>query len=295
MPVNSPESAGRLPSPDQQGWSAVAPLGPRVVLGGFSQGGAVALLAALSFPRRLAGCAIYGGWLSYPTAEKVQSGAWVHDSNLALPVWWGHGEHDRCIPACLLDEHSEVLDHVRPVAVEKRRYSGGHFPKEQAMSDMLEWTRRVLGQGSCSDLQAEGSEPPKRACVGLQLSWRSECAWRTGPQTLSLVGKPSLALQLPCPLEENEGQGWAPGSVAHAGIRGAGSDHTLAFRIDYPGSEFTAHVFDVECESLTLCREPLRILARPSQGFGIIEATGEHSRLFWTFRLDPPGMSVTLP
>merc|ERR1712216_413704 len=76
----------------------------RVVIGGFSQGAAIALLATLAFPEKFAGCAMFGGWLSQPTGD-TSSGTWIHASNAATPVWWGHGERDRSIPAELQNEH----------------------------------------------------------------------------------------------------------------------------------------------------------------------------------------------
>merc|ERR1712216_533029 len=111
----------------------------RVALGGFSQGGAIALLATLSFPETLAGCAIYGGWLSQPAAE-ASSTEWINQSNAATPIWWGHGSQDNSIPVQLQDEHSEILDRLRPLQPVKRmRYSGGHWPSQGALQDLFKW------------------------------------------------------------------------------------------------------------------------------------------------------------
>ncbi|GAA5882374.1 hypothetical protein JCM3774_004323 [Rhodotorula dairenensis] len=70
----------------------------RIVLAGFSQGCAVALLSALSYPGKLGGVVCLSGWL--PLASKIrtegdrskhplQSGH-AHE----MPVFWGHGTAD---------------------------------------------------------------------------------------------------------------------------------------------------------------------------------------------------------
>merc|ERR1712125_192863 len=98
----------------------------QVVLGGHSQGAAIALLAALSYPHSLAGCAILAGWLSNPTVKKVRSGRWIHINNLSLPVWWGHGARDMIIPFHLQAAHSRILDDLRPSEVEQHSFDFGH-------------------------------------------------------------------------------------------------------------------------------------------------------------------------
>jgi len=145
----------------------------RVVVAGFSQGAAMALVAALSYPKRLAGCVMFGGWLSHPTAEHIKSGNWTHSSNARLPVWWGHGARDRSIPSALQARHCDLLDAVRPVAVQQCCYPCGHWPSEQAMKDLLAWIHpRVNGcedrlaadipQSDESDRRMEGSGPERK-------------------------------------------------------------------------------------------------------------------------------------
>jgi phospholipase/carboxylesterase len=66
----------------------------RVVLAGFSQGGAVALQAGLRYPERLAGVIALSTYLPLAaTLERERS-----DASLALPLFMAHGEHDDVIP-----------------------------------------------------------------------------------------------------------------------------------------------------------------------------------------------------
>ena len=66
-----------------------------IYVGGFSQGGAIALLACLTYPRKLGGAAVLSGWLM------LRDELLAADSGLASPanasglrVFWGHGEAD---------------------------------------------------------------------------------------------------------------------------------------------------------------------------------------------------------
>lgn len=65
----------------------------RIMLGGFSQGGALALYAALTFPEQLAGVMSLSGWLplhaSFPGAKRTPD---------TLPVLQCHGDSDPIVP-----------------------------------------------------------------------------------------------------------------------------------------------------------------------------------------------------
>ena len=62
----------------------------KIVVGGFSQGGAVALLAAYRQQQKeqqaFAGCAGLSAWLTLPTELDVSDGA------KKTPLYWGHGK-----------------------------------------------------------------------------------------------------------------------------------------------------------------------------------------------------------
>ena len=66
----------------------------RILLAGFSQGGVIALYAALRFEHRLAGVLALSTYLyDVATTEIEQS-----DANLAIPVMLAHGQYDAMIP-----------------------------------------------------------------------------------------------------------------------------------------------------------------------------------------------------
>jgi lysophospholipase-2 len=65
----------------------------KIVVGGFSQGGAVACLLGLTTPRKLAGVACLSTWvvLNHKIESMIQPGA------KELPVFWGHGKEDQVV------------------------------------------------------------------------------------------------------------------------------------------------------------------------------------------------------
>ncbi len=64
----------------------------RVVVAGFSQGGAVALQAALTYPKRLAGIVALSTY--FATGDLIQ----LHAVNKGLPIFVGHGTRDPVVP-----------------------------------------------------------------------------------------------------------------------------------------------------------------------------------------------------
>jgi phospholipase/carboxylesterase len=66
----------------------------RVVLAGFSQGGAVALHTGLRYPERLAGILALSTYL--PLSDRVESER--HPANASVPVFMGHGIADPVVP-----------------------------------------------------------------------------------------------------------------------------------------------------------------------------------------------------
>ena len=66
----------------------------RIVLAGFSQGGAIALLAALRYPERLAGVMALSTYL--PLAGTLA--AERSSANAEVPIFMAHGRHDDLIP-----------------------------------------------------------------------------------------------------------------------------------------------------------------------------------------------------
>ena len=96
----------------------------QIVVGGFSQGGAIALLTSFYSNEHdvqlpLAGCASLSGWLTLRD-EVVPS-----ETSKQIPVFWGHGKFDDKVLPELQDHGVQILkDHG--IQVEALSYPVGH-------------------------------------------------------------------------------------------------------------------------------------------------------------------------
>jgi phospholipase/carboxylesterase len=78
----------------------------RIVLAGFSQGGAIALHLALREPRRLAGVLALSTYLPLAGSLAQEKSA----ANVALPIFMAHGEYDPVIPLASADASRKILE-----------------------------------------------------------------------------------------------------------------------------------------------------------------------------------------
>jgi phospholipase/carboxylesterase len=110
----------------------------RIVLAGFSQGGAVAIHAGLRYPRPLAGLLLLS---TYLVGEGV--GGAPAPANAAVPVWQGHGEFDPMVP---LRGGELARDRLRELGHEVtwRTYPMGHEVCGEEVAEIGAWLGRVL-------------------------------------------------------------------------------------------------------------------------------------------------------
>jgi phospholipase/carboxylesterase len=110
----------------------------RIVLAGFSQGGAVVLHAGLLGSGRLAG--ILGLSTYLPAAASLDTAGPVATD---VPVRMMHGSEDPVIPLALARASTAVL-RARGVSVEWTTYRMGHEVIWPEIRDISDWLRRVL-------------------------------------------------------------------------------------------------------------------------------------------------------
>jgi phospholipase/carboxylesterase len=111
----------------------------RLVLAGFSQGGAVALFSALRSPERLAGVAALSTYL--PLAATLEAEA--HPANAAVPLFMAHGSFDPLV-APSLGAGSRDLLRARGYDVEWHEYPMPHSVCAQEVADLRAWLLKVL-------------------------------------------------------------------------------------------------------------------------------------------------------
>ena len=111
----------------------------RIVLAGFSQGGAMALYTALRETERLAGVLALSSCM--PLATTLESEA--HPANAAVSVFMAHGTVDPIVPMAL-GEASR--DHLQSLGydVDWRTYPMPHSLCADEVADVREWLLRVL-------------------------------------------------------------------------------------------------------------------------------------------------------
>jgi predicted esterase len=110
----------------------------RIVLGGFSQGGAIALLAAYREEvNPFAACVSLSGWLTLKKELNVSIAA------KQTPLFWGHGKIDDKV----LFEHQSYgvkLLEAQGVAVVAKQYPFGHQSDQRELEDLAAFVDNAL-------------------------------------------------------------------------------------------------------------------------------------------------------
>lgn len=111
----------------------------RIVIAGFSQGGAIALQTGLRYPRKLAGIMVLSGYLPLAsTLSKERSAA-----NHTTPIFMAHGIHDDIVPESLGAASRDALVQAS-YKVEWHRYPMMHSVCDQELVDVSAWLSRIL-------------------------------------------------------------------------------------------------------------------------------------------------------
>lgn len=111
----------------------------RLVLAGFSQGGAIALQAGLRHPERLAGILALSTYL--PLRDTVEAEA--HAASRGVPIFMAHGTHDPLIP---IDRARQSRDRLLALGyrVQWREYPMAHAVSLDEIRDVAGWLKSVL-------------------------------------------------------------------------------------------------------------------------------------------------------
>lgn len=112
----------------------------RVVLAGFSQGGAVALHAGLRYEHALAGILALSTYLPLPDALAAEASA----ANRRVPIMMAHGLHDEVVPLLAAQLACRILD-AQGYAVDWRTYSMAHALCPDEIADLRAWLVDRLG------------------------------------------------------------------------------------------------------------------------------------------------------
>lgn len=111
----------------------------RVVLAGFSQGGAIALHTGLRYPKKLAGIIALSTYL--PLAESFAREA--AQENRTTPIFMAHGTQDSVVPY-VMGQRSAALLRESGYAVEWKEYPMAHSVCLPEIEHIAAWLKKVL-------------------------------------------------------------------------------------------------------------------------------------------------------
>jgi phospholipase/carboxylesterase len=111
----------------------------RIVLAGFSQGGAIALQAGLRYPQRLAGILALSTYLPLAATLAAERSA----ANRDLPLFMAHGTLDPMIPIVRARASRAALEALG-YAVEWREYPMPHSVCAEEIGDIAAFLLRTL-------------------------------------------------------------------------------------------------------------------------------------------------------
>jgi len=122
---------------EREGARGIAPR--RVVLAGFSQGGAIALQTGLRYRERLAGILALSTYLPLAATAATERNTAHPD----MPIFMAHGIHDPMIPLDRAERSREALEKLG-YPIEWHTYPMPHSVCLQEISDIAAWLTRVL-------------------------------------------------------------------------------------------------------------------------------------------------------
>src|SRR5678809_95600 len=132
----------------------------KIVLAGFSQGGAIVLQTALRYPKKLAGVMALSTYL--PIAATLD--AERHAANAQIPIFMAHGAYDDIIPVQRAKDSKALLE-KSGYRAEWSEKPMPHSVCGEEVRDMSAWLGSVLPQGQRRGRLMRGppSEGPPRA------------------------------------------------------------------------------------------------------------------------------------
>jgi phospholipase/carboxylesterase len=115
--------------------------GPRIYLGGFSQGAIMSLAVALTRPEKIAGVIAMSG-RTLPEALERRA---PDEALRGLPILVQHGLYDQVLPISHGQATRAALERL-PVELTYREYPMAHNVDQQSLADAVEWLRERLDQ-----------------------------------------------------------------------------------------------------------------------------------------------------
>lgn len=135
------ESARLVTQYAQQQHAAGVPAS-RLVIAGFSQGGAIALHTGLRYPQRLAGILALSTYLPLRGSLAAEAAP----ANRDVPILMCHGTYDPVVPAAMGAASRDALQSLGH-AVDWRMYPMEHSVALEEIADMSAWLQERFAEG----------------------------------------------------------------------------------------------------------------------------------------------------
>lgn len=111
-----------------------------ILIAGFSQGGAIALQAGLTLPRKIGGIIALSSYLPMTTADVEK----LDEAKLAIPIFMAHGTIDEVIRVEYAEQSRDKLQ-ARKANIEWHKYDIAHSVSNEEVDDLSNWFRRLFG------------------------------------------------------------------------------------------------------------------------------------------------------
>jgi phospholipase/carboxylesterase len=115
----------------------------KIVLAGFSQGGAIALHTALRYPQRLAGLMALSTWLPLPDSFQREVIDNTEAQSQELPIFMAHGTFDPMLPLALGQHSHETLVDAG-YEVEWHEYPMAHAVCAEEIAAIRNWLLSIF-------------------------------------------------------------------------------------------------------------------------------------------------------
>jgi lysophospholipase II len=137
----------------------------RMVLSGFSQGGALSLYTGMQLPSKLAGIAIMSGYLPHESGFNIANGL------ESTPIWHGHGVSDPLVKITAANESQSAVKAKGATNYTLKTYPGlAHSVNPQEISDVLSFLQTILppGGGGEGEFKVKLKEPSEMSVKELR-------------------------------------------------------------------------------------------------------------------------------
>jgi phospholipase/carboxylesterase len=111
----------------------------KIVIAGFSQGGAIALQTGLRYQHRLAGVMALSTYLPLPASVATE----VSAANRDVPILMCHGVHDPVVPAQMGEASRDALQKLG-YRIEWRSYPMEHSVCMEEVAEISKWLQTRL-------------------------------------------------------------------------------------------------------------------------------------------------------